>query len=80
MLAHLLQRLPPSSAVVLESGCELDANVLPRFETWDIRRYGDTRIAVCVMPALSGDAAPAALPHRSGQVEALKGAESGHDA
>jgi 16S rRNA (guanine966-N2)-methyltransferase len=80
MLAHLLDKLPPSSAIVLESGCELDSSVLPRLETWDVRRYGDTRIAICVMPARSHDAGLEVLPHHSDQVEAVTGAENGHDA
>jgi hypothetical protein len=40
--------------VALEYGRVLDETILPEFETWDIRRYGNTRIAIKV---LSGDRA-----------------------
>ncbi len=32
--------------IVVESGHGLDAQVLPDVESWDIRRYGSTQIAL----------------------------------
>lgn len=46
MLDALVERLPADSLIALEAGRILDDRVLPDFETWDIRRYGDTRIAL----------------------------------
>jgi hypothetical protein len=50
MIAQLVEVLPPGSAVALEAGCILDERILSEFETRDIRRYGDTRIAIKVVP------------------------------
>lgn len=45
MLAGLVENLPLDSVIALESGRTLDARILPEFEAWDIRRYGDTQLA-----------------------------------
>jgi len=49
MLAGLVERLPAGSVVVLESGRTLDADILPDFDAWDIRRYGGTQLALRVL-------------------------------
>ena len=49
MLARLVEELPPGSVVALESGRILDGRILPGFESWDIRRYGSTQVALKVV-------------------------------
>jgi 16S rRNA (guanine966-N2)-methyltransferase len=56
LIAQLVDQLPASSVIALEAGRILDATILPDFESWDIRRYGDTRIAIKIVTA-SGPAA-----------------------
>lgn len=46
MLDALVERLPPDSLIALEAGRGLDDRLLPDFDSWDIRRYGETRIAL----------------------------------
>lgn len=46
MLDALVERLPVESLIALEAGRILDDRLLPDFDSWDIRRYGDTRIAL----------------------------------
>jgi len=48
MIAGLIEQLPAGSAVALESGCVLDTQILPDFDSWDIRRYGNTQVAIRV--------------------------------
>jgi 16S rRNA (guanine966-N2)-methyltransferase len=48
LITHLVEIMPAGSAVAIEAGRLLDARILPEFDTWDIRRYGDTRIAIKV--------------------------------
>jgi 16S rRNA (guanine966-N2)-methyltransferase len=50
MIAGLVEELPPGSAIVLESGRTLDDRILPGFDSWDIRRYGSTQVALLVIP------------------------------
>jgi 16S rRNA (guanine966-N2)-methyltransferase len=52
LLLELTQKLPPDSIVVTEAG-DLDVtNFLPSPDTWDVRRYGGTKIALhTVSPA-----------------------------
>lgn len=45
LLAALIDRLPAGSTIVAEAGREADA-VLPDLDRWDVRRYGDTRVAI----------------------------------
>ncbi len=66
LLGSLMEKLPPDSVITLEAGRELDAEVLPDFSTWDIRRYGDTQIAIHVV---EGTAQEPGLQSRS-EVEA----------
>jgi 16S rRNA (guanine966-N2)-methyltransferase len=56
LIAHLVDHLPPRSVLVLEAGQILDGSILPDLASWDIRRYGDTRIAIKVTPEV--EAAP----------------------
>jgi len=46
LLNQLIDRLPAGSILVAESGDRLDQAVLPELETWDLRRYGDTHLAL----------------------------------
>jgi 16S rRNA (guanine966-N2)-methyltransferase len=64
MIAQLVEVLPPGSAVALEAGVMLDERILGGFETWDVRRYGDTRIAIKVVP---GSSAAVAFPIESAE-------------
>jgi 16S rRNA (guanine966-N2)-methyltransferase len=50
MLSGLVEWLPRRSAIVLESGRSLDERILPDLESWDIRRYGSTRVALRLIP------------------------------
>ena len=54
LLGSLVAKLPADSVITVEAGRDLDDEILPDFESWDIRRYGDTQIAIRV---LSGTAA-----------------------
>jgi 16S rRNA (guanine966-N2)-methyltransferase len=53
-LGGLVRGLPAGSAVALESGRVLDDRVLPGFEAWDVRRYGNTQVAIRVVPRADG--------------------------
>jgi 16S rRNA (guanine966-N2)-methyltransferase len=48
LLARLVEIMPAGSAIALEAGRMLDARILPESDTWDIRRYGETRMAIRV--------------------------------
>lgn len=50
LLEHLLAALAPGSLIVAESGRIDEQAVLPDLPRWDIRRYGDTRLAVYQVP------------------------------
>jgi 16S rRNA (guanine966-N2)-methyltransferase len=49
MIAKLVEKLPAGSVVVLEAGRVLDRRILEDFESWDVRRYSSTQIAVKVI-------------------------------
>jgi 16S rRNA (guanine966-N2)-methyltransferase len=49
LLRSLVEKLPAGSVIALEAGRDLDGEILPDFESWDIRRYGDTQIAIRVL-------------------------------
>ncbi len=51
LLQELVRKLPPDSAVAVESSRALDARVLPDLDEWDVRRYGGTQIALKVLSA-----------------------------
>jgi 16S rRNA (guanine966-N2)-methyltransferase len=81
LITHLVEKLPPASAVALEVGAELDASILPDFESWDVRRYGDTRIAIHVVPRPSELAVPSNSEgdRHSAAAELLASAEGDRD-
>jgi 16S rRNA (guanine966-N2)-methyltransferase len=56
LLDQLAERLPRDSVIALEAGRTLDDRILPDFEGWDVRRYGDTQIAIRVLPGPDSDA------------------------
>jgi 16S rRNA (guanine966-N2)-methyltransferase len=58
MLDDLVEKLPTGSVIVVESGRTLDGRILPDFDAWDVRRYGDTQLAFLVIsrPESSGEA------------------------
>jgi 16S rRNA (guanine966-N2)-methyltransferase len=81
MIADLVDHLPANSVIALEAGRILDATILPDFESWDIRRYGDTRIAIKIVAASEradsgGTITPSAL---SGEPEAAERTEDDPD-
>ena len=81
MIAHLVDQLPANSVIALEAGRVLDATILPDLESWDIRRYGDTRIAIKIVaaserPGSEGTSAPSTL---SSEPEAPEWPEEGPD-
>jgi 16S rRNA (guanine966-N2)-methyltransferase len=49
LLRTLMEKLPAGSVIAVESGGMLDARVLPEYESWDVRRYGGTRIAIRIV-------------------------------
>jgi 16S rRNA (guanine966-N2)-methyltransferase len=46
MLSGLVETLPEGSIISTESSRKLDLEVLPEIETWDLRRYGGTQLAI----------------------------------
>jgi 16S rRNA (guanine966-N2)-methyltransferase len=46
LIVQLVEKIPAESVVVLEAGRALDERILTDIEQWDIRRYGDTQIAI----------------------------------
>ncbi|APW59531.1 16S rRNA (guanine(966)-N(2))-methyltransferase RsmD [Paludisphaera borealis] len=55
LLDQLVERLPAESLIALEAGRTLDGEILPDFEAWDVRRYGDTQVAIRVFPGPEGE-------------------------
>ena len=45
LIGTLVERLPKGSTIVVESDKDHDTDVLPDPESWDVRRYGGTRVA-----------------------------------
>ncbi|WP_165219254.1 RsmD family RNA methyltransferase [Aquisphaera insulae] len=45
LLGGLLERLPAGSLIAVEAGRDLD-DVIPDLGSWDVRRYGDTQVAI----------------------------------
>jgi 16S rRNA (guanine966-N2)-methyltransferase len=79
LIAELVEKMPPGSALALESGRELDAGILPECDTWDVRRYGNTRIAIKVVPWASSPARAGALAGATDEPDALGEAEHARD-
>jgi 16S rRNA (guanine966-N2)-methyltransferase len=46
LIADLLTRLPAESVVVVESGQPFVGEILPDLDSWDLRRYGGTHVAI----------------------------------
>ena len=46
LLGLLVRTLPEGSIILSESSRKLDSEILPDLESWDVRRYGGTRIAI----------------------------------
>ncbi|WP_406700591.1 16S rRNA (guanine(966)-N(2))-methyltransferase RsmD [Singulisphaera sp. Ch08] len=46
LLQHLVKKLPARSILVVESRGDLDETVLPDLDSWDVRQYGGTQVAV----------------------------------
>jgi 16S rRNA (guanine966-N2)-methyltransferase len=76
LVTELVEKLPPGSAVAVEAGRWLDGRILAGYESWDIRRYGNTRVAIKVVPgpdkrpSQEGEAGlvlPGASDHASGE-------------
>jgi len=57
-LDHLVEHLPEGSLIALEAGRVLDDSILPDFDRWDIRRYGDTQIAFWTRDGVEVDEGP----------------------
>jgi 16S rRNA (guanine966-N2)-methyltransferase len=46
LLEGLIRALPDGSILSSESSKKLDLEILPDIETWDVRRYGGTQVAI----------------------------------
>jgi 16S rRNA (guanine966-N2)-methyltransferase len=49
LLLLLVEKMPAGTVLLLEAGRFLDERILPERATWDIRRYGNTHIAIRVV-------------------------------
>lgn len=56
-LDSLVEHLPEGSLIALEAGRVLDDSILPDFDRWDIRRYGDTQVAFWTRDGVEADEA-----------------------
>lgn len=77
LVADLLGRLPVDSVIVLESGRTID-EVIDDRDSWDVRRYGGTQLAV--REVVASDAAEhEAAPPGGGEDEATAEHDDSHD-
>ena len=60
LIGWLVDKLPAGAVIALEAGRDLDGSILPGLEAWDIRRYGDTQLAIRVLSGSAGGAEPSA--------------------
>jgi 16S rRNA (guanine966-N2)-methyltransferase len=64
LLEHLVGHLPQGSVIAAESRRTLDDGILPDLDSWDVRRYGGTQIAIRSLesgePSATGTEPPAA--------------------
>src|SRR5918998_353900 len=67
LIENLIGILPAGSMIALESSRRLDADLLPDVDSWDVRRYGGTQIAIRTVEGRSE--APAHPPEESDDVE-----------
>ena len=51
LLASLVEKLPAGSLIAAEAGRGLDGDMLPDRDLWDVRHYGETRIAIRLLSA-----------------------------
>ena len=49
LIGSFAGKLPAGSVIALEGGRELDSEILHELGSWDIRRYGDTQVAIRVL-------------------------------
>jgi 16S rRNA (guanine966-N2)-methyltransferase len=49
LLEGLVRTLPDGSIISSESSRKLDVEILPDLETWDVRRYGGTQVAIRII-------------------------------
>jgi 16S rRNA (guanine966-N2)-methyltransferase len=75
LLAALLAKLPPESVVAAEAGRDLDEEILPDFAAWDLRRYGDTQIAIRVLSAAASPPVSGGEPGTS-ELQTAEGGEA----
>lgn len=76
LLAALLDKLPAQSVMVVEAGRDVDEDILPDFASWDIRRYGDTHVAIRVF-SVQGSERETTLDLESGMPGTAGGEEWG---
>jgi 16S rRNA (guanine966-N2)-methyltransferase len=56
LILQVVEKVPAGSVVVLEAGRVLDERILADFQSWDIRRYSRTQIAIKVIGGAAVDA------------------------
>jgi len=49
LLEGLVRTLPDGSIIMSESSKRLDVEILPDLETWDVRKYGGTQVAIRII-------------------------------
>lgn len=49
LLTQLVEKLPLGSTIAVEAGRRFDEALLPSFDAWDIRRHGETEIAILIV-------------------------------
>ncbi|MBV8488529.1 MAG: 16S rRNA (guanine(966)-N(2))-methyltransferase RsmD [Planctomycetaceae bacterium] len=65
LIGSLVEKLPAGAVIALEAGRDLDGSILPDLEAWDIRRYGDTQLAIRVLSGPAVGAEPRATENVS---------------
>jgi 16S rRNA (guanine966-N2)-methyltransferase len=56
LIAQVVEKVSAGSVVVVEAGRVLDERILEDFQSWDIRRYSSTQIAIKVIGGAAVDA------------------------
>ena len=77
LIGSLVEKLPAGAVIALEAGRDLDGSILPGLEAWDIRRYGDTQLAIRVLSGPAVGAEPRATENVSDVKETAR--EGGAD-
>lgn len=65
LIGSLVEKLPAGAVIALEAGRDLDGSILPDLEAWDLRRYGDTQLAIRVLSGPAVGAEPRATENVS---------------